>query len=119
MSRRSFIFYWTFISVLAVLALIAVLVISSIDVQALGNSQGNAFQVTPPAPTIIVSTVVVTSIPPMTIVPPTVVIPSTGGDTVFIDFFSGWALWGVLGVLLIVLLIALVARPGDHHHHDL
>lgn len=57
---------------------------------------------------------------------PTVIIPETGGDTIFIDFFSGWVLWAVLGVLLIVLLIALVARPrgpagppDTHHHHDL
>jgi hypothetical protein len=48
--------------------------------------------------------------------------PDTGGDTIFIDFFSNLALWAVFGVLLVVLLIALVTRPAGpdvHHHHDL
>jgi hypothetical protein len=123
MSSKKFLFYWMVISIFALIASIALLAATFSAAQALDGRRSNAFQGTPPAPTVVVPTVVVTNLPPVTLVAPTVIIPNTGGDTVIIDFFSNWALWAVLGVLVIVLLIALAARPGGpvdpHHHHDL
>jgi hypothetical protein len=123
MSSKRFLFYWTVISILAFLASMALLVATFTAAQALDGSQAIAFQDTPPAPTVVAPTVVVTNLPPVTVVAPTAVIPNTGGDTIVIDVFSTWALWAVLGVLVIVLLIALAARPpgpiDPHHHHDL
>lgn len=123
MIRNKTLMYWAVILVLALIALIIVAVANSRTVQALGSDQALALQATPPASTVVVPTIVITSVPPVTIVPPTVIVPQTGGDIIFVDFFSNWVLWAVLGIFLIILLIALVTRPGGpgdtHHHHDL
>jgi hypothetical protein len=114
MKKNKFLRYWPLTLILAGIALIAVLAVSSTPAQAIASNQSSALQETPPVSTLPVPTVIV----------PTVIIPETGGDTIFVDFFSGWVLWAVLGLLVIVLLIALIARPSGptdttHHHHDL
>lgn len=108
MKKNRVLRYWPVMLILASIALVTVLVVSSTPAQAIGGNQNSALQETPPVPTVIV---------------PTVIIPETGGDTVFVDFFSSWVLWAVLGLLVIVLLVALIARPSGptdttHHHHD-
>ena len=86
MSLRRFFFYWSVLTILALIALIVVFIATSTAAQALDGSQSIVFQNTPPALTVVVPTVVVTNLPPVTIVPPTAVIPNTGGDTIFVDF---------------------------------
>ena len=114
MKKNRFLRYWPLTLILAGIALMTILVVSSTPAQAIAGNHGSALQATPP----------VLTLPAPTVIVPTVIIPETGGDTVIIDFFSGWVLWAVLGLLLIVLLIALAARPSGptdttHHHHDL
>lgn len=111
MKKNRFLRYWPVTLILAGIALVTVLVVSSTPAQAIAGNPSGALQETPPA---------------VTVVPPTVIIPETGGDTIFVDFFSNWVLLAVLGALVIVLLIALIARPrgtagptDTHHHHDL
>lgn len=109
MKKNNLLRYWPLSLILAIIALLAVLVVSSTPAQAISSHEGVALQETQPA---------------VTVVAPTVVVPVTdGGDTIIIDFFSSWVFWAIIGLLVVVFLFALVIRPRStqpdvHHHHD-
>jgi len=114
MKKNNLLRYWPITLILAGIALMAVLIVSSTPALASSDGRSALQETLPPA-----------TVPPATLPAPTVIIPETGGDTIIVDFFSSWLFWVIVGILLIGTLVALFGRQRRtdihdvHHHHDL